>query len=144
MDVIRSHQENSRKIINQLDIPEKDTIAELARSHHPYDKREGEDFSNTKEVLRITEVTTELLHLNDVYEVITQQRSYHKKLRELEALHFIMEQIQQGQFKETIGKRWIHRFLQKMEEQEKQLDPDDQDTYQELATFSSFETHLAA
>lgn len=140
MDVIRSHQENSRKIINQLDIPEKDTIAELARSHHPYEKREGEDFPNTKEVLRFTEVTAELLHLNDVYEAMTQKRSYHRKLREVEALHFVMEQIQQGEFKETIGKRWIHRFLEKMQEQQIQIDSKDQNMYDELATFSSFET----
>jgi len=139
MDVIRSHQESSKEIVLALDIPDKEIIAELVGSHHPYTKHQQEDFASTKEVLRITEVAGELLHLNDVYQAVRQERPYHRKFREVEALHFIMGQIQQGEFKETIGKRWIHRFLEKMQGENSNIDSEDQNKYDELVIFSSFE-----
>lgn len=141
MDVIRSHQEKSKEIVLALDIPDKEIIAELVGSHHPYTKHQQEDYASTKEVLRMTEVTGELLHLNDVYQAVSQERPYHRKFREVEALYFIMEQIQQGEFKEAIGKRWIHRFMQKMHEQHTPIDSQDQYRYDQLAVFSSFKAN---
>lgn len=111
MDALRIHEERTKDIIRRMDIPDKDVVIEIAGSHHNYSKMEGEDFSQAKEVLRMTELAGELLHLNDVYHAITQARPYHKKRTEVEALYFILEEIHKGEFREDVGRRWMRRML---------------------------------
>ena len=135
MDALRIHEKKSTEIIKQTDIPDKEQIAELAGSHHHYTKEAGEQFSRAKEVLRVSVLASELLHLADVYHAIKQPRSYKKLHSEVEALHIIMNEAKQGVFQLDIVKRWIKHMLEVFEKQTYRIAAEELPQYEEVQRF---------
>jgi len=135
MDALRIHEKKSSEIIKQTDIPDKEQIAELAGSHHHYAKETGEQFSRAKEVLRVSVLASELLHLADIYHAIKQPRSYKQSHSEVEALHIIMNEAKKGIFQLDIAKRWIKHMLEVFEKQTYRIAAEELPQYEEIQQF---------
>jgi len=130
MDVLRWHEEKSRRIIEHMDIADQETVAELAGSHHHYSREEGEPYPQSKGVLRVSVLLSELVHLADVYHAISQSRLYKEKNSEIETLHIIMTETEKGGFQKEIAKRWVRHTLDNLPDQ---VDESEQAKFEEIS-----------
>lgn len=116
MDALRLHETASRRLILQMEnIPDRYLVAELAGSHHNYSREKDEQYHPAKEVLRVSVLASELLHIVDVYQAIRQKRSYKESHSHIEAMYIIMKEAQEGEFDVGIVKRWLRRILPSVE-----------------------------
>lgn len=132
MDAIRRHEQYSRDIISESNIPDRERVADLAGAHHQY-KEHGEEGANvTKEVLRVSVVASELLHLADVHQAMIQRRRYADRSNSpVDALYFILEETKAGAFHEPVVKRWMRVMLPPAAE----VSEDNWRQYEELREF---------
>lgn len=132
MDALRLHETASSQLILQMEnIPDGYLVAELAGSHHNYSREKDEQYHPAKEVLRVTVLASELLHLADVYQAIRQSRPYKQKHSHIEAMYIIMQEAQEGRFDVGIVKRWLRKILPSV----KNADESEKDKLEKLAYF---------
>lgn len=135
-DVIRGHEEQSRKIIQNMEtVADKKIVAEIAGSHHGYKITHDGPFPVSKQVLRLTVLANELLHLADVYAALRQKRLYKERLSEMESLFILAEETQKGLFNKQIAKRWIKDSIENLEKKNYDFSNEDKKKYKTIKEF---------
>jgi len=138
-DVVRPHEKNSHDIIEKMQTLEnKEIVAEIAGAHHGYTSGKQEKFPVAKQVLRLTVLTTELLHLADMYGAMRQKRYYNKgPLSEIGSLYKLIEKTRTGKFHEWLVKKWIKDSMEGLAQENYDFGQENQEEYKAVCAFIS-------
>lgn len=112
--IMRTHEEKSEQILRSLG-----HVVEglLAGNHHNYkhaDKKMGEKPASLSAMHISTEIASNIIHLADIQQALSGDRSYHHKNPILRILAFLVDDAENGIIDPSIAARWIADELKKI------------------------------
>ncbi len=104
MDAIRTHEDQTRKMLENLGYAPDDPVVAVAGTHHNY-----------TDELRHYPLSTAFLEITDMYEALTQERSYQSGRSSLEALHTIMQAPKGDPFHRRMRAKFVREKLKELD-----------------------------
>ncbi|MFA6042612.1 MAG: hypothetical protein WCV85_01550 [Patescibacteria group bacterium] len=104
MDALHTHEAQTKEILENLGYAPDDPVAAVAGTHHNY-----------SDELRHYPLSTAFLEIVDMYEALTQERTYQAGRSSLEALHTIMQAPKGDPFHRRMRAKFVREKLKELD-----------------------------
>jgi HD-GYP domain-containing protein (c-di-GMP phosphodiesterase class II) len=112
--IMQIHEKKSEEILLKLGYVVESLLAGNHHNYKHHDKKQGEKRTSLSSMHISKEFSANLIHLADMQQALSSERSYHHKQPVLRMLAFLTDDAEQDIIDPTVTAIWIQDELQKM------------------------------